>query len=242
MNTFEGTISCKAIIEEHKRNIDCLYVDKKKRTKDFAYIIAIAKKQDIRVEIVEREKLNSISNSNKNGGMVLVADSLPKKKLDKKINGFIAYVDGIEDPYNLGSICRTLYASGCACLILPDRDWSWAEGTILKASAGAFEKMEIYWIKQEQELIDYLEKNEISLLCAHRKEAISLYEYKFPDNFCIAIGGSFRGLSSLVCEHSTQNIVIEYGREFRNALDAPSAVSVIAFEALRQIKSRKDGK
>ncbi len=234
MNIFEGTISCKAILEANKRDIKCLYVDKKKRTKDFGYIIAIAKKQNVKVEVVEREKLNDLSNSIKHGGMLLVADSKPKETLHDKIDGFLAYVDGIEDPYNLGSITRTLYASGCSALILPKRDWSMAESTILKASAGAFEKMDIYWIDNEQELVDYLKLNNIPLLCAHRKNAMSLYDYAFPKNFCMAIGGSYRGLSSLICENSTQNIVIEYGRDFKNALDAPSAVSVIAFEVLRQ--------
>lgn len=238
MNKFEGTISCKAILESNKREIECLYVDKKKRTKDFGYIIALAKNRKVEVISVDRDRLNEISNSNKNGGMVLSAGSMTKQSLNKKIDGFICYVDGIEDPYNLGSIARTLYASGCSALILPNRDWSMSEATILKASAGAFEKLDIFWIDSEKELIDYLETNKTPLYCAHRKDAISLFNFSFPNDFCIAIGGSFRGLSSLICENSTQNIVIEYGREFRNALDAPSAVSVLSFEVLRQMKSR----
>lgn len=237
MNKFEGTISCKAILESNKREVECLYVDKKKRTKDFGYIIALAKKKGIKVVSIEREQLNEISNSTKNGGMVIEAGLMEKNKLNDKISGFTCYVDGIEDPYNLGSICRTLYASGCKALILPNRDWSMSEGTILKASAGAFEKLDIYWIDSEMELVEYLNTNEINLLCAHRKNAISLYDYSFKGDFCIAIGGSFRGLSSLICENSKQNIVIEYGREFRNALDAPSAVSVLSFEVLRQMKN-----
>ena len=129
-----------------------------------------------------------------------------------------------------------MYASGCNALILPKRDWSFAQSTILKASAGAFEKLDIYWIEKESDLICYLNDNEIPLYCAHRKDAIGLYDFSFPDTCCIALGGSFRGLSSTITNASNQNIVIEYGREYRNALDAPSAISVIAFEILRQHK------
>lgn len=231
---FEGTISCKAILEGNKRQCDCLYVDRKKRTKDFSYIIHLAKKKNVDIQFCSREQLDELSQSTKHGGMLLEAGSQCKQTLNQQINGWFCYVDGIEDPYNLGSICRTLYASGCNALVLPNRDWNFADATIVRASAGAFEKMDIYWINNEQELVDYLKKYNIPLLCAHRKDAIPLYEYNFPEQFCACVGGSFRGLSSLLVSNSTQNIVIPYGNEVRNALDAPSAISVISFEVLRQ--------
>ena len=237
MNVFEGAISCKAIIESNHRQCDCLYVDRKKRSKDFSYIISLAKKKGIKVTICDREFIDDISQSTKHGGMILTAGVYNKKNLTDKIDGFLCYVDGIEDPYNLGSICRTLYASGCSALILPDRDWSMSESVIMKASAGAYERMDIYWIHTEDELISYLKKYNIPLYCASRKNAKGLYEIHFEKNFCMAIGGSFRGLSSMIESNSKQNVVIEYGREFRNALDAASAVSVISFEILRQRKN-----
>ncbi|MGM9948217.1 TrmH family RNA methyltransferase [Floccifex sp.] len=233
-NLYEGTISCKAILEAQKRKCHTLYVDSKKRTKDFAYIIRLAKKQNVKVKICSRKEMDELSGSSKHGGMLLQAEDGIKQRLNEKKDGLIVYVDGIEDPYNLGSIARTLYASGAQALILPDRDWSYSQQIILKASAGAFEKLSIYWIDKEQDLIDYLHKYNIPLLCAHRKDAISLYDYHFEVNCCIALGGSFRGLSSLIVKNSKQNIVIPYGNDFRNALDAPSAISILAFEYLRQ--------
>ncbi|MGN1277376.1 MAG: 23S rRNA (guanosine(2251)-2'-O)-methyltransferase RlmB, partial [Floccifex sp.] len=184
--------------------------------------------------ICSRSEMDELSGSTKHGGMLLEADDCIKQRLDKKLEGLIVYVDGIEDPYNLGSIARTLYASGASALILPNRDWSYSQQIILKASAGAFEKLSIFWIEKEQELLDYLNTYNIPLLCAHRKDAISLYDYQFEENCCLALGGSFRGLSSLIVNKSQQNILIPYGNDFRNALDAPSAISVLAFEYLRQ--------
>ena len=45
LKIIEGNISCKAVLEEQKRKCEILYVDKKKRTKDIAYIISLAKRQ-----------------------------------------------------------------------------------------------------------------------------------------------------------------------------------------------------
>ena len=62
---FEGTISCKSIIEENKRSIEILYVDEKKHTKDFSYIVRNAHKNKIPVIKCTREKLDEISQSKK---------------------------------------------------------------------------------------------------------------------------------------------------------------------------------
>ena len=82
---------------------------------------------------------------------------------------FFCYIDGVEDPYNLGSISRTLYASGCDAMILPKRDWSFAEQTILKASAGAYEKLPIYFVDADEELVNYCKKNNLPILLCPQK-------------------------------------------------------------------------
>lgn len=239
MSLFIGTISCKSILESKKRKCTCLYIDKNKRNKDFRYIIRLAKQQNIPVEFLVRESLNEISQSNKHGGMLLEAEDRNIPSLNSQEKGFICYINGVEDPYNLGSVCRSLYAAGCQCLVLPRRDWQSAESTLLKASAGAYEKMNIVMIDSDQELVDYAKTYDIPLLCAHRKSAKSLYSYSFPQTFCLCIGGALRGLSATITNASSQNLMIDYGADFRNALDTPSATAVMAFEVVRQRKEKQ---
>lgn len=230
---YEGTISCKALLENPKRICICLYVDKKKRTKDFRYIIHLAQKRNCKVVVTNRDQLDQMASSKTHGGMLLEAKT---RQYDspQKINGWSVYIDGLEDPYNLGSVCRTLYAAGCDGLILPFRDWQKAETIILRSSAGAFEKLPIYMVKDDEALIQYLNTNDIPLYCAYRNQAQSLYDITFPDICCIAIGGAYRGLSRTLLDHAYQNVYIEYGRDFRNALDTASACAVFGFEIMRK--------
>jgi 23S rRNA (guanosine2251-2'-O)-methyltransferase len=232
---FDGTISCKAILEEKKRKVICLFVDRKKRSKDLGYILAIAKKQNIQVNFVDREELNEICGHHKHGGVAIEALEKQQEQLHEA-TGFLCYIDGLEDPYNLGSVCRTLYAAGCNALFLPKRDWRNAEPVILKASAGAYEKMEILFKENDDDLLAYLKEKNIPLICAARKDAVSLYEFCYPETFCLAVGGALRGISSKVQAQSAQNVFIPYAREARNALDTASAVAVFAFEYVRQIQ------
>lgn len=230
---YEGTISCKAILENPNRICSCLYVDKKKRTKDFHYIIHLARQKNCKVEMMDRHQLDQMATSKTHGGMLLKAKTRQFEK-PPKMDGWSVYIDGLEDPYNLGSVCRTLYAAGCDGLILPLRDWQHAETIILRSSAGAFEKLPIYMVENDKAFIQYIRTNGIPLYCAYRNQAQSLYEVKFPKTCCIAIGGAYRGISRTLLDHATQNVYIEYGREFRNALDTSSACAVFGFEIMRQ--------
>ena len=77
---YEGTISCKAILENKNRNCSCLYVDSKKRTRDFRYIIQLAKKRNVKVQICNRSELDALCDGTKHGGMLLEADLCTKRK------------------------------------------------------------------------------------------------------------------------------------------------------------------
>lgn len=232
---YQGTISCKAILEEKKRKIAALYVDPKKRTKDFAYILHLAKKAEIPVYKRDREELDILAQSKTHGGMLLEAEprEIPNLTHMEAKQGLIFYVEGLEDPYNLGSVARTLYAAGANLLILPKRDWENAASIILKASAGAFEKLCIAYA-DEKECIAYLKKNHIPLICAYRKEAEPLSTFLFPKTCCIAVGGAYRGLSQKIIQACDKSVYIQYGRDFRNALDTSSAVAVLAFDYLNK--------
>lgn len=232
---FEGKISVKAILENEKREKMELIMEDGKRNKDFGYVFHLAKSKNVPITTLSKEKIQELAISHTHGGLLLKASPRKHAPLPSyKQKGFLCMIDGVEDPYNLGSICRTLYAAGCNGLILPQRNWDLAEPTILKASAGAYEHLDLFWIQKEEELIRYLNKHSIPLILAHRKQAQSLYNYHFPENFCLGLGGALRGINSKLATASAQNLFLEYGRECRYALDTASTVSAFSFEIVRQ--------
>lgn len=233
---FEGSISCKALLENQERECIGLYINKKKKTKDFQYIRYLAHTRNIPIYEVERETIDSMSQGKTHGGILLNAMVKEKHFLttDTPLSGYCAYIDGLEDPYNLGSVLRTLYASGCNTLLLPERDWSMSEQIILKASAGAYEKLPILWIQDDDTLIESLQAQNMPLILANRKDSMPLDTYIFPKDFCIGIGGALRGIRAKIQNAASQNLHIQYGRDFKNALDTASAVAVFAFTICAQ--------
>lgn len=227
----EGTLSCKAAIEKNARQDMILFVDEKKRTRDFAWIIRQAKARDIPVVSCPRQKIDEMTGSRSNGGMALQCQGRKLRRLkDMPLkDGFLCYIEGVEDPHNLGSVCRTLYAAGCSCLIIPERDWSKSETIIMRASAGTYEKLEIAVVQSSEDLLAWLEKGSVPLLAAERKDAKPLFGYTFPDTFCLAIGGAMRGLGKDIVQAAGIRLYIPYKSDMRAALDTPSAAAVFAF-------------
>ena len=234
----EGKIAVKAIIQGNKRKVYQIYIDeRKKRDKDALFIMNQARKYKIPLSICSRTKIDELASGNTHGGYLAACGERKYQDLKDyvgKKNLFLALIEGVEDPYNFGDICRTLYAAGCDGLLLPKRNWTSAVTTLTKASAGASEFIAMFEVEDFDACLNELKQHDIQILSAMREHAVSLYEYSFPNKFVICIGGALRGLSSAVLNHSQQNIYIPYHQNFKNALSSASSTSVFAFEILRQ--------
>ncbi len=142
MICFEGNLSVKAALLAGNRTVKEIWIDAKKKDRDISFIENQAKKRNVAVKKVERSKIDEIATGKTHGGVLCFADERKKQTIEdclKVEKPFVAVLEGIEDPFNLGYALRTLYAAGCNGVILPDRDWSKVESTIVKSSAGASE-------------------------------------------------------------------------------------------------------
>ena len=136
----EGNVSVKAAILGNHRKVEKLYYDKHKNDKDLNFILHRAKEKGIPCMPLEREEINAMATGRTHGGLVADASSRVYQELSECMHGktpFLVLLEGVEDPFNLGYIIRTLYSAGCDGLILPRHDWASAESTIVKSSAGA---------------------------------------------------------------------------------------------------------
>ena len=236
-SVIEGAISVKSVLERGTRDIFNIWIDKDKINKNINYIVKKAKEQKIKTEIVSSDFFNNKNLGKTYGGIIA---EVGQRKFDShnsllaEKNPFIILLEGIEDPFNFGCAIRSLYAAGATGLILPERNWMTAAGTVIKASAGASEHIKTAIVSDIKSFLTAAKEKGISIICAERKDAVSLYEQKLDMPLILAIGGEKRGVSKVVFEASDKKIYIPYGREFRNSLSASAAAAVFAFEIYRQ--------
>lgn len=230
----EGNISVKACLLANRREVFEIYVDKKKKDKDTYYILKQAELRNVPVIQKTREEIETLAEGKTHGGMIAFVGERTYQQIEDIENPFYAVIEGIEDPFNFGYICRSLYAAGCHGLIVPTRNYSTAVTTVTKSSAGASEYINIIPSDDIASLIASLQNKGIKLYCAMRNDAIVYTKADYRKGCILALGGEKRGLSKQILELSDQNIFIEYANDFRNALNGASATSIIAFEVLRQ--------
>ena len=230
----EGKISVKAVLQAKRRKVFEIIADEKKKDKDTFYILHLAQEQNIPVRKLKREEIDQLATGKTHGGLLAYVGERNYQTVKDKKDPFYAIVEGIEDPFNFGYICRSLYAAGCDGLIVPERNYSNAVTTVTKSSAGASEFIDIIPSNDIPAIILSLKKKGIQLFCAMRKDAIVYTEADFTKGCILALGGEKRGLSKQILDLSDQNIHIAYANDFKNALNGASAVSILVFEVKRQ--------
>lgn len=233
----EGAISVKAALEAKRREIYEIITDGRKPDRNRNYILSLAKGAGIPVTEKSAEEISALAGGTSHGGLLARVGERryddPRALMDAPLP-FLALLEGIEDPYNFGGALRSLYAAGVTGVLVPERNWCSAAGVVTKASAGASEKMPIAALSDWDEALSYAKEKGIRILCAERKDAISLYDSDLTGPILLVFGGEMRGISAKIMAHSDQNIFLPYGSDFRNALSANSAAAVFAFEAYRQ--------
>lgn len=233
----EGNVSVKAALLGGNRTVHKIFLDETKHDKDTTWILHRAEDKNVEVVRCNREKIDSMATGRTHGGMIAEVSPRSYQSIEDTFVGkqsFICLLEGVEDPFNLGYIMRTLYSAGCTGLILRQRNWENAESTIMKSSAGASEYLPIVLSDDLQQTMQWYKQQGVYCYAAMRKEAINCYAGSYTQPVLIAIGGEMRGLSSGVLKEVQQNIYIPYANNFRSALNAAGATAVLAFEVYRQ--------
>lgn len=241
---FEGMTSISALIEtitnhQSDRQILDLYFDKDrlyKKHRELAFLKAKSHELNFPIHLVASSDLDALATGNTHGGVIARTTNrtyLPLTEADLSEKGFWVLLDGIEDPYNFGYTIRSLYAAGVDGIVLPERNWLSASGTVARSSAGTSEKIPIRICDPERALPLFRECG-YRIYAAEIKNATSLFTTDLKKPLVFVIGGEKRGISASVLGLCDANVRIEYGREFRGSLSAAATSAIIAFEVLRQ--------
>ena len=247
----EGMTSIRAVLQGSEagvndRKIEKILFDKakeKSKIRELSYLRAKSYELGFTVEGVDAEKIDELSIGQSHGGILaLTSDRTIKNIKDAEIkeNGFYVFLQGIEDPYNFGYSLRSLYAAGVDGIILEKRNWMTAAGVVCRASAGASELFDLSW-GEPDEIADIFHKKGYTIVAADKTDdAVSVYDTDIEFPVLLVVGGEKRGISSAFAAHCDKTVMLDYGREFRAALSAASASSIIAFEIFRKNRKKEE--
>jgi 23S rRNA (guanosine2251-2'-O)-methyltransferase len=248
-DVFEGMTSISAVINSiidatsDRRILKVLFDAKRAEQKARELKFLEYKARELNFELIpsSSEDISALTKGQTHGGIVAICSkrSFPDLNVNFLTSGnFFVLIEGVEDPYNFGYSVRSLYAAGVDGIVLPPRNWLELSGTIAKSSAGTTELARMA-IAEPEEAVKLFKDNGFKIVCAGIRDSVSLYEYDFDQPVLLVVGGEKRGISRKIFDMADATVRIDYGRNFMGSLPSASAISVLAFEILRQ-KSKKN--
>lgn len=199
-----------------------------------------AKKKDVMIKYVTKERLDQMSETGKHQGVIAyaaayeyaeVSDILEKAK-EKGEDPFIFILDNIEDPHNLGAIIRTANLAGAHGVIIPKNRAVGLTATVAKASAGALNYTPVAKVTNLAQTIEELKKEGLWFVCADMDGEI-MYRQNLTGPIGLVIGNEGEGVGRLVKSKCDLVARIPMQGDI-DSLNASVAAGVLAYEVVRQ--------
>ena len=242
-----GFVSVKSVIESKSRPIYKIYLERTRFDKVMRSDLRVPEQRQYSAllncgaewELLSEEEFNKlIQNPNCGGIAAAVGERIftPPEEVLSIRNGYIAMLDGIEDPFNFAYSLRSLYAAGVDAVILPERNFFTASDIVIRSSAGASELITACYVPDLAEACKSLKNNGYYIAStAKNAKAKDLYRCKLQKPLCLVFGGEKRGISKEILELSDTCLKIKYPRDCHYSLPACSAVSIISFECAKKL-------
>ena len=199
-----------------------------------------AKKKDVMIKYVTKERLDQMSETGKHQGVIAyaaayeyaeVSDILEKAK-EKGEDPFIFILDNFEDPHNLGAIIRTANLAGAHGVIIPKNRAVGLTATVAKASAGALNYTPVAKVTNLSQTIEELKKEGLWFVCADMDGEI-MYRQNLTGPIGLVIGNEGEGVGRLVKSKCDLVARIPMQGDI-DSLNASVAAGVLAYEVVRQ--------
>ncbi|MCR5510502.1 MAG: 23S rRNA (guanosine(2251)-2'-O)-methyltransferase RlmB [Lachnospiraceae bacterium] len=199
-----------------------------------------AKKRDIYVKYVSKDRLDQMSTTGKHQGVIAygasyeysTVEDIMARARERNEDPFIILLDGIEDPHNLGAIIRTANQAGAHGVIIPKDRAVGLTAAVARASAGAISFTPVARVTNIGQCIEDLKKEGLWFACADMDGDV-MYNCNLTGPIGLVIGSEGDGVGRLVKSKCDYVASIPMKGDI-DSLNASVAAGILAYEIVRQ--------
>jgi len=185
---------------------------------------------------VPGDRLTEMCGSPDHQGVVAEVDPYPYVSGDDLLSqsgALVVVLDQVQDPRNLGAVCRSAEVAGAAGLVIPERRAAAVTAAVAKASAGAVEHLRVARVRNVSDWIAAAKQAGFWVWGADGSAGTAPWEVDLTGSTAIVMGTEEKGLRPRVAASCDGLVAIpQAGRT--GSLNVASAASVLLFEAVRQ--------
>lgn len=181
-------------------------------------------------------ELERLCGSEDHQGIVAEVDPYPygdSGAMLRREGALLVALDQVQDPRNLGAVCRSAEAAGAAGLVIPERRAAMITPAACKASAGAVEHLEIAHVRNLSDWLAEAKEAGFWIWGADADADSPPWKVDLTGSTVLVLGGEGKGLRPRVAA-SCDGLVALPQKGMIDSLNVSAAATALLFEALRQ--------
>ncbi|HEX8754430.1 MAG TPA: 23S rRNA (guanosine(2251)-2'-O)-methyltransferase RlmB, partial [Solirubrobacterales bacterium] len=181
-------------------------------------------------------RLAEISGTDDHQGVVAEVDPYPyadPNALLRRESALILALDQVQDPRNLGAICRSAEFAGAAGVVVPERRSAAITPVVCKTSAGAVEHLAVAHVRNLADWLGEAKEAGFWIWGADAEADAAPWGVDLTGPTVLVLGGEGKGLRPRVAA-SCDGLVALPRRGRIESLNVSAAATALLFEALRQ--------
>jgi 23S rRNA (guanosine2251-2'-O)-methyltransferase len=182
------------------------------------------------------EELERLCGSPDHQGVVAEVDPYPyadAAELLRSQGTLVVALDQVQDPRNLGAVCRSAEAAGAAAVVIPERRSAEVTAVTCKASAGAVEHLPVARVRNLADWLADAKQAGFWIWGADAAARNAPWEVDLSGQTVLVMGGEGKGLRPRVAA-ACDGLVALPQRGRVGSLNVSAAAAALLFEAVRQ--------
>ncbi len=240
-----GFHSVKETLDSRPEDVFELWAPAKNQTPEIEEIIRRARALKIPVHFRDKDELSRVTKTDrhqglaakvKERGIISFSDFLDRWKENEDIkreNFFLAALDQVQDPHNLGAIARSASVFGAGGLIISDRRSASASSGAVRSSAGALEKIALYEASNLGQALLSAKKAGFWVYGA-AMGGRTLWESALNCPMILVIGSEGEGLRKSIADLCDELVEIPLSQSGVSSLNASVAAGILMYEISRR--------
>ena len=181
-------------------------------------------------------ELERLCGSPDHQGIVAEVDSYPYGDpvgLLRREDALLVALDQVQDPHNLGAVCRSAEFAGATGVIVPERRSAAVTSATCKASAGAVEHLEVAHVRNLADWLGEAKAAGFWIWGADADARSAPWSVDLEGPTVLVFGGEGKGIRPRVAAACDGLVALPRHGEIES-LNVSAAAAAVLFEAVRQ--------
>jgi len=198
-------------------------------------IIDLARQGSIPLRFEPRPALDRLSGTAAHQGVVALGAAQKYRSLADVASGgrLLVFLDGVEDPHNLGAVIRTAHAAGADAVVIPERRAAGLTDVVAKAAASALEHLPVVRVGNLNRALDEIKDSGYSVYGVDEKGTVDYDRVNYGSPTALVLGGEGKGLHEMVRKRCDAILRIPMSGKI-SSLNVSVAAGIVLFDWKRQ--------